>query len=62
MLHFSTLLFALSVAGSVTAAPTQLTKRIAQVISDSTTKWEAACVRFHRDYNLPFTDYSFDLE
>jgi len=43
MVHFSALLFALSVAGSVTAAPTQLNKRIAQVISDSTTKWEKAC-------------------
>jgi hypothetical protein len=55
MVHFSTLLFAFSVAGSVTAAPTQLDKRIAQVISDSTKKWEAACVSFHRGYNLPFT-------
>ncbi|KAH9990181.1 hypothetical protein BJV77DRAFT_947759 [Russula vinacea] len=43
MIHFSTLLFAFSVAGSVTAAPTHLNKRIAQVISDSTTKWEQAC-------------------
>jgi hypothetical protein len=51
MLHFSTLLLAFSVAGSVTAAPTQLNKRIAQVISDSTAKWVAACVSF-RGYSL----------
>ncbi|KAF8491573.1 proline-rich protein [Russula emetica] len=44
MVHFSTLLFAFSVAGSVTAVPTQLNKRIAQDIPDSTTKWQAACV------------------
>jgi hypothetical protein len=44
MFQFSTLLLALSVAGSVTAAPTHVNKRIAQVISDSTPKWEAACV------------------
>jgi len=43
MFQFSTLLLALSVAGSVTAAPTHVNKRIAQVISDSTPKWEAAC-------------------
>jgi len=43
MFQFSTLLLALSVAGSVTAAPTHLNKRIAQVISDSTKQWEAAC-------------------
>ena len=48
MIHFSTLLLALSVVGSVTAAPTQLDKRIAQVISDSTTKWVQACVSFRR--------------
>ncbi|KAI9450954.1 proline-rich protein [Russula earlei] len=45
MLQFYTLLLSLSVAGSVIAAPTHLNKRIAQVISDSTTKWEAACDR-----------------
>jgi len=44
MFQFSTLLLALSVAGSVTAAPTHVHKRIAQVISDSTPEWEAACV------------------
>jgi hypothetical protein len=55
MVHFSPLLFAFSVAGSVTAVPTQLNKRIAQDISTSTTKWQAACVSFHRSYNLPFT-------
>jgi len=43
MVHFSTLLLAFSVAGSVTAAPSRFSKRIAQVISDSTPKWEAAC-------------------
>jgi len=44
MLHFSALLLAFSVAGSVTAAPTtQLNRRIAQDISASTKKWEAAC-------------------
>ena len=36
------LLLALSLSGAQ-AAPTH-TKRIAQVISDSTQKWEAACV------------------
>ena len=46
MFQFSTLLLALSVAGSVTAAPTHLNKRIAQVISDSTKQWEAACVSY----------------
>lgn len=44
MVQLSTLLFALAAAGSVTAAPAHLNKRIAQVIADSTTKWEAACV------------------
>jgi len=44
MVHFSTLLLVFSVAGSVTAAPSRFSKRIAQVISDSTPKWEAACV------------------
>jgi len=43
MVQLSTLLLALTAAGSVTAAPAHLSKRIAQVISDSTTKWEAAC-------------------
>ncbi|KAI0291891.1 hypothetical protein BC826DRAFT_1021544 [Russula brevipes] len=43
MVRFSTLLLAISAAGSVTAAPTHFSKRIAQVISASTTKWEAAC-------------------
>ncbi|KAI0249011.1 hypothetical protein BJV78DRAFT_1276354 [Lactifluus subvellereus] len=43
MVQFSTFLLALSAAGSVTAAPTHLSKRIAQVISDSTRQWEAAC-------------------
>jgi len=43
MVQFFTFLLALSAAGSVTAAPAHLSKRIAQVISDSTTKWEAAC-------------------
>lgn len=43
MVQLSTLLFALAAAGSVTAAPAHLNKRIAQVIADSTTKWEAAC-------------------
>lgn len=43
MVQLSTILFALTAAGSVTAAPAHLTKRIAQVISASTTKWEAAC-------------------
>jgi len=43
MVHFFTLLLAFSVAGSVTAAPSRFSKRIAQVISDSTPKWEAAC-------------------
>lgn len=39
-------IFALAlVASSVKAAPTTHTKRIAQVIADSTKKWEAACVR-----------------
>jgi len=44
MFQFTTLLLALSVAGSVTAAPTHLNKRIAQTISASTQKWEDACV------------------
>ncbi|KAH8979164.1 proline-rich protein [Lactarius hatsudake] len=43
MVQLSTILFALTVAGSVTAAPAHLSKRIAQVISASTPKWEAAC-------------------
>jgi len=43
MVQISTLLFALAAAGSVTAAPPRLSKRIAQVIADSTPKWEAAC-------------------
>ncbi|THH19823.1 hypothetical protein EW146_g1428 [Bondarzewia mesenterica] len=43
MVHFSVLFVTLSiVSASVQAAPYPLTKRIAQVISDSTTKWEAA--------------------
>lgn len=45
MVQLSTLFFALAAAGSVTAAPAHLHKRIAQVISDSTKQWEAACVR-----------------
>ena len=45
MVQLSTLLFALAAAGSVTAAPTHHSKRIAQNISDATKKWEAACVR-----------------
>ena len=44
MVQLSTLFFALAAAGSVTAAPAHLSKRIAQVIADSTPKWEAACV------------------
>ena len=48
MVQLSTLLFALTAAASVTAAPTLLSKRIAQVITDSTTKWEAACVSKNR--------------
>jgi hypothetical protein len=44
MYQLSTLLLALSVAGSVTAAPTHINKRIAQDISASTKKWEDACV------------------
>ena len=55
MLHFSALLLALSVTGSVTAAPTQFDKRIAQVISDSTAKWVAACVSFRCSYRVPLT-------
>ncbi|KAH9173996.1 proline-rich protein [Lactarius sanguifluus] len=43
MVQLSTILFALTVAGSVTAAPAHLSKRIAQVITASTPKWEAAC-------------------
>jgi hypothetical protein len=43
MVQLSTFLFALAAVGSVTAAPAHLNKRIAQVISDSTTKWEGAC-------------------
>ncbi|KAH9975209.1 hypothetical protein BJV74DRAFT_798804 [Russula compacta] len=43
MVQFSILVVALSVAGSVTAAPTRFSKRIAQVIDASTTKWESAC-------------------
>ncbi|KAN0138043.1 hypothetical protein V8E53_003932 [Lactarius tabidus] len=43
MVQLSTFLFALAAAGSVTAAPAHLSKRIAQVISDSTKQWEAAC-------------------
>jgi hypothetical protein len=54
MLHFSTLLFAFSVAGSVTAAPTQLNKRINQETIAAAQPWEAACVSIHRGYNLPF--------
>jgi len=61
MIHFSALLLAFAIAGSVTAAPSPLTKRIAQNISDSTKKWEAACVslsieaqRFTVDFNAPF--------
>lgn len=46
MVQIFTFLFALSAAGSVTAAPPHFSKRIAQVISDSTTQWEAACVSF----------------
>jgi hypothetical protein len=55
MIHLTTLLLAFSVAGSVTAAPAQLNKRIAQDIPSSTKKWEAACVSLHRGYNLPLT-------
>jgi len=39
----SKLLFVAALICSASAAPTPLSKRIAQVISDSTTKWEAAC-------------------
>lgn len=42
-MQFTTLVsFALATAASVHGAPVH--KRIAQVIADSTTKWEAACV------------------
>jgi hypothetical protein len=54
MLHFSTLLFAFSVAGIVTAAPTQLSKRINQVTIAAAQPWETACVSFYRGYNFPF--------
>lgn len=54
MLHFSTLLFAFSVAGFATAAPPQLNKRIDQQTIASTEKWQTACVSFHPGYNLPF--------
>lgn len=43
MVQFYTLFLALA-AVSVNAAPVQLNKRIAQVIADSTAKWETACV------------------
>jgi len=43
MVQLSTVLFALAAAGSVTAAPARLSKRIAQVIADSTPDWEKAC-------------------
>ena len=42
MVHFSVIALAL-VASTVNAAP--LERRIAQVISDSTTLWQNACVR-----------------
>ena len=54
MVQLSTLLFALAAAGSVTAAPAHLHKRIAQVISDSTKQWEAACVRHTINHLLGF--------
>ncbi|KAI0045703.1 hypothetical protein FA95DRAFT_1495131 [Auriscalpium vulgare] len=45
MVQFSTLLLTLAVAGSALAAPSQFhTKRIAQTISNSTTKWQEACI------------------
>jgi hypothetical protein len=44
MLRLFTLFFALSAAGTVTATPARFSKRIAQVIADSTRQWEAACV------------------
>lgn len=44
---------ALALASTVQGAP--LTKRIAQVIADSTAKWEAACVSFLLSFaRLPF--------
>lgn len=43
MVAISTFFAALAIASSVNGAP--LAKRIAQVIVDSTTQWEAACVR-----------------
>ncbi|KAI0066468.1 hypothetical protein BV25DRAFT_1796298 [Artomyces pyxidatus] len=43
MVHFSTLFFGVVAISTASAAPPWHTKRIAQVISDSTTKWEAAC-------------------
>ena len=49
MVHLSAFLIALVAVSTTTvhAAPGPLTKRIAQTISDSTKKWEAACVRTH---------------
>jgi hypothetical protein len=46
MFQLFTLFLALSAAGTATATPTRLSKRIAQVIADSTKQWEAACVSF----------------
>jgi len=55
MLHFSTLLSLLFAIPIVTAAPTQVNKRIDQQDSAAVAKWEAACVSFHLSYNLQFT-------
>ncbi|KAH9973430.1 hypothetical protein BGW80DRAFT_1437194 [Lactifluus volemus] len=43
MFQLFTFLLAFSAAGSVTAAPSRFSKRIAQVISQSTSQWQTAC-------------------
>lgn len=45
MVSFRTLIFAASTVCFVAAAPLNLEKRIAQVIADSTQKWEQSCAR-----------------
>jgi hypothetical protein len=51
MVKFSIVALALALS-TVSAAPVHLEKRIAQVISDSTTLWEQACVRSSIQYLL----------
>jgi hypothetical protein len=50
MVRLSVFLGLVAVSVNVHAAPILLSKRIAQVIADSTTKWEKACVRVALPY------------